>query len=94
MGRDADPDRDPWQLHHWYNSTHAAYIGQSAASTTSKIEVQSPAYHFVTMAPATAPSDKSKPWIPLASKADDGWSRDGQATATCFCGAVQLVFVS
>ena len=46
------------------------------------------------MAPATAPSDKSKPWIPLASKADDGSSKEGQATATCYCGAVQLLFVS
>lgn len=26
--------------------------------------------------------------------AEDGWSTDDEATATCFCGAVQLAFVS
>ena len=39
-------------------------------------------------------SDKSKPYIPLASLANDGWSKEDEATATCLCGAVQLVFVS
>ncbi|CAG9953300.1 unnamed protein product [Clonostachys rosea f. rosea IK726] len=39
-----------------------------------------------------ATADKSKPYIPLASLARDGWSTDEEATATCFCGAVQLVF--
>ena len=38
--------------------------------------------------------DNSKPYIPLAGGADDGWSKDDQATATCYCGAVQLAFVS
>ncbi|KAF2015134.1 hypothetical protein BU24DRAFT_348105 [Aaosphaeria arxii CBS 175.79] len=37
-------------------------------------------------------SDKSKPYIPLAGGATDGWSKDDEATATCFCGAVQLAF--
>ncbi|KAH7367259.1 Mss4-like protein [Plectosphaerella cucumerina] len=37
-------------------------------------------------------SDKSKPYIPVAGLARDGYSRDGEATATCFCGAVQLAF--
>jgi hypothetical protein len=37
--------------------------------------------------------DKSKPYIPLAGGADDGWSNEEEATATCFCGAVQLKFV-
>ncbi|KAH7076332.1 Mss4-like protein [Paraphoma chrysanthemicola] len=37
-------------------------------------------------------SDKSKPYIPLAGVATDGWSTDDSATATCFCGAVQLAF--
>ena len=32
--------------------------------------------------------------IPLAGLARDGWSKDGKATATCYCGAVQLVVVS
>lgn len=45
-----------------------------------------------TMAVSTA--DKSKPYIPLAGLARDGWSKDGKASATCYCGAVQLAFVS
>jgi hypothetical protein len=36
--------------------------------------------------------DKSKPYFPLASGADDGWSKKDSATATCYCGAVQLAF--
>src|SRR5271156_5901319 len=39
-----------------------------------------------------ATADKSKPYIPLAGGASDGWSKDDSATATCFCGAVQLAF--
>ena len=39
-----------------------------------------------------AAADKSKPYFPLAGGADDGWSKDDSATATCFCGAVQLAF--
>lgn len=38
--------------------------------------------------------DKSKPYFPLAGSANDGWSKEDEATATCFCGAVQLAFVS
>ncbi|KAJ7472209.1 Mss4-like protein [Mycena latifolia] len=34
----------------------------------------------------------SKSYIPLAGSATDGWSNDDEATATCFCGAVQLKF--
>ena len=41
-----------------------------------------------------AAADKSKPYIPLAGLADDGYSKEDEATATCFCGAVQLAFVS
>ncbi|KAK9366211.1 Mss4-like protein [Lipomyces kononenkoae] len=37
-------------------------------------------------------SDKTKPYIPLAGASQDGWSGGGRATATCFCGAVQLSF--
>jgi len=37
-------------------------------------------------------SDKSKPYFPLAGGAHDGYSKEGEATATCFCGAVQLAF--
>ena len=43
---------------------------------------------------AAAAVDKSKPYIPLAGLANDGWSKEDEATATCFCGAVQLAFVS
>ncbi len=39
-----------------------------------------------------ATADKSKPYIPLAGGADDGWSKEDSATATCYCGAVQLAF--
>lgn len=38
--------------------------------------------------------DKSKPYFPLAGLASDGYSNDKAATATCFCGAVQLEVVS
>ncbi len=40
----------------------------------------------------TATADKTKPYFPLAGGADDGWSKEDSATATCFCGAVQLAF--
>jgi hypothetical protein len=36
--------------------------------------------------------DKSKSFFPLAGCADDGWSNEDLATATCYCGAVQLSF--
>lgn len=39
-----------------------------------------------------ASADKSTPYIPLAGGADDGWSNGDGATATCYCGAVQLIF--
>ncbi|KAL4982524.1 Mss4-like protein [Aspergillus falconensis] len=35
---------------------------------------------------------KSKPYFPLAGVSQDGWSHGDRATATCFCGAVQLSF--
>ncbi|KAI0887832.1 Mss4-like protein [Annulohypoxylon maeteangense] len=44
------------------------------------------------MATTTTAADKSKQYFPLASGASDGWSTETEATATCFCGAVQLVF--
>ncbi|KAM0747606.1 hypothetical protein T439DRAFT_383228 [Meredithblackwellia eburnea MCA 4105] len=38
-------------------------------------------------------SDKTKPYIPLAGTGPrDGFSNEDEATATCFCGAVQLKF--
>jgi hypothetical protein len=38
-------------------------------------------------------TDKSKSYIPLAGGAQDGWTKEDEATATCYCGAVQLAFV-
>ncbi|KAG0652701.1 hypothetical protein D0Z07_0286 [Hyphodiscus hymeniophilus] len=35
----------------------------------------------------------SKPYFPLAGIAEDAFSKEDEATATCFCGAVQLTFV-
>ncbi|KAJ5611039.1 hypothetical protein N7510_007758 [Penicillium lagena] len=37
-------------------------------------------------------ADKTKPYLPLAGASQDGWSNGQRATATCFCGAVQLSF--
>ncbi|KAF9628961.1 putative threonyl alanyl trna synthetase sad protein [Lasiodiplodia theobromae] len=37
-------------------------------------------------------TDKLSPYFPSAGVANDGWSKEDEATATCFCGAVQLSF--
>ncbi|KAL0580648.1 hypothetical protein V5O48_001378 [Marasmius crinis-equi] len=39
-----------------------------------------------------ATADRSKPYIPRSGLVTDGWSKEDEATATCFCGAVQLAF--
>ncbi|KAG9227938.1 Mss4-like protein [Amylocarpus encephaloides] len=39
-----------------------------------------------------ASTDKSDSHFPLTGCANDGWSTEEEATATCFCGAVQLAF--
>ncbi|PSN71549.1 hypothetical protein BS50DRAFT_570884 [Corynespora cassiicola Philippines] len=39
-----------------------------------------------------ATADKTKPYLPLNNGTSDGWSTEDEATATCFCGAVQLQF--
>ncbi|KAJ6598887.1 Mss4-like protein, partial [Mycena vulgaris] len=57
--------------------------------SASQHPAQYPDHHRYNMAAA---ADKSKPYIPLAGSADDGWSNEDEATATCFCGAVQLAF--
>lgn len=31
--------------------------------------------------------------MPLSGLVEDGWSTETEATATCFCGTVQLSFV-
>jgi hypothetical protein len=46
------------------------------------------------MAEGFAAADKSKPYIGLNSVAADRGYKGDDATATCFCGAVQLAFVS
>lgn len=42
----------------------------------------------------TRPADASQPWIPLGGGSEDGYNNGKEATATCFCGAIQLAFVS
>ncbi|KAF2151465.1 hypothetical protein K461DRAFT_258620 [Myriangium duriaei CBS 260.36] len=37
-------------------------------------------------------SDSSSPYIPNNSLSDERYSKNNEATATCFCGAVQLAF--
>ncbi|KAI1090457.1 Mss4-like protein [Rostrohypoxylon terebratum] len=37
-------------------------------------------------------TDKSKKYFPIAGRASDGWSTETGATATCFCGGIQLAF--
>jgi hypothetical protein len=39
-------------------------------------------------------SDKPEPYIPQAGVATDGWSKEDEAIATCFCGTVQLGFIN
>ncbi|KAM0817621.1 putative CENP-V/GFA domain-containing protein [Seiridium cardinale] len=44
------------------------------------------------MAEGFATADKSKTYLGLNSLAEDRGYKDGEATATCLCGAVQLSF--
>ena len=46
------------------------------------------------MATGFAAADKTKPYVANNSVAEDRGNHDGNATATCMCGAVQLAFVS
>ncbi|KAK0123837.1 hypothetical protein ONS95_008831 [Cadophora gregata] len=39
-----------------------------------------------------ATADTSKTFFPLSGLGGDGWSTEDEATATCYCGAVQLAF--
>lgn len=60
------------------------------------IAVMSPATLHTTPVPAVSSADKSKPIFPLMI-ANGGFSEVGEekeASATCFCGNVQLSFVS
>ncbi|KAF2712784.1 hypothetical protein K504DRAFT_480336 [Pleomassaria siparia CBS 279.74] len=45
-----------------------------------------------TASTSVAAADKSKPYFPLAGSNNDGWSKEDSASASCFCGAVQLGF--
>ncbi|KAL3431903.1 Mss4-like protein [Aspergillus tetrazonus] len=42
--------------------------------------------------PTTSEASNAAPYFPLAGASQDGWSNEERATATCFCGAVQLSF--
>ncbi|KAJ7723708.1 Mss4-like protein [Mycena olivaceomarginata] len=46
------------------------------------------------MPAAATPADRTESYFPLAGGDNDGWSNEEEATATCFCGAVQLKFVT
>ncbi|KAI1043831.1 hypothetical protein LB505_010690 [Fusarium chuoi] len=41
----------------------------------------------------TEQSHKAEKFFPRAGLAQDGWSTEDEATATCYCGAVQMVLV-
>ncbi|KAL4936098.1 hypothetical protein BDV06DRAFT_114222 [Aspergillus oleicola] len=41
---------------------------------------------------STSDINKTKSYFPLAGARQDGWSNGDRATATCFCGVVQLSF--
>src|SRR5436190_423103 len=56
-------------------------------------ELKQEDYNY-TMATGFAAADKTKPYIGKNSLADDRGYKDGNATATCMCGVVQLAFVS
>lgn len=43
---------------------------------------------------ATSSAATNEAHFPRAGLATDGWSTEDEATATCYCGAVQLAFVS
>jgi len=45
-------------------------------------------------ATSDATANPPNPNIPRSGVAKDGWSTEDEATATCYCGAVQLAFVS
>ncbi|KFA79700.1 hypothetical protein S40288_10423 [Stachybotrys chartarum IBT 40288] len=38
------------------------------------------------------PADNTQPWFPITGHVTDGYSNEDEASATCFCGAVQLAF--
>jgi len=44
------------------------------------------------MAAPVFTAKKPEPYFPVANITHDGWSNEDEATATCFCGAVQLSF--
>jgi hypothetical protein len=66
-------------------------ITTSTAATTKSKKGKEPAT-MASEVPSVRDSDKSKPYFPLAGQAQDGYSNAEEATATCFCGAVQLAF--
>jgi hypothetical protein len=64
------------------------------ASTEPSIEKQNPTKPTKEeKAAGETDAEMGKPYFPLAGASHDGWSEEDRATATCFCGAVQLSFV-
>jgi len=66
---------------------HAQQISKASATSTAISRLEATQNHI-----KMASTDTSKPYTPLSGVANDGWSREDEATATCFCGAVQLAF--
>jgi hypothetical protein len=68
----------------FYLHPHAYFLPRAIACNSKK--------NIMTM--STRDANKNVPFIPHNSLKQDGYSKDGEATATCYCGAVQLAFVS
>jgi hypothetical protein len=73
------------------NLSHQVFSFSTTSGTSTYLTLYK---KLIMAASSTAPADKSKPYFPLAGSATDGYSKEDEATATCFCGAVQLAFVS
>jgi hypothetical protein len=52
------------------------------------------ALYLVSMADEAIDNCRAGSFFPKASLTQDGWSTKEEATSTCYCGAVQLCFVS
>lgn len=50
--------------------------------------------HRISMADEAMDTCRAGSFFPKASLTQDGWSTKEEATSTCYCGAVQLCFVS
>lgn len=68
------------------------YLADYLPPPSMTVNTQVAPHHDTDEATMAATADKSKPYIPLSSGADDGWSKEDSAIATCYCGTVQLSF--